>query len=189
MYNIDNATAATIEPAPGAVGPKPNGFFTGGNAGAGVAATIVDADWLNAVQGELSAAIEGGGLTLSKTNSGQLATVLANLKATFIHAQNGPSSGTTISTSVSLMPAANCNVQLTGGTSGSSNISTLAVSVSAGTLVSEYSFGSAANGSNAGISAVISLAAGVPTTITLTTVYTASSTGNTVGFVGLVEPS
>lgn len=70
MYRIDNATAATVQPAPGAVGPKPNGFFTVG--GGVVPPTIVDADWANAVQEELGQAVEGAGLTLDKTKNNQL---------------------------------------------------------------------------------------------------------------------
>ncbi len=72
MYNIDNSTAATVIPTPGAPGPNLNGFFTVGNPAGQVPATTVDADWLNAVQGELSNAVTGSGQALSKTNRSQL---------------------------------------------------------------------------------------------------------------------
>lgn len=77
MYRIDNATAipnGSGVPTPAAVGPQPNGFFTN----SGVGQTIVDGDWANAVQEEICGAIEGSGLTLSKTNRAQL---LAAIKA------------------------------------------------------------------------------------------------------------
>jgi hypothetical protein len=75
MYRIDNSTAATSLPTPGAVGPNPNGFFTSGSPGI-VPATVVDADWMNAVQEELANAIVGSGQTLSKTDRSQLAQAL-----------------------------------------------------------------------------------------------------------------
>lgn len=72
MYRIDNATAAVALPAPAAVGPKPNAFYTKGNPGGGTPATIVDDDALNAMQEEICAVIEGAGITLSKTDRTQL---------------------------------------------------------------------------------------------------------------------
>lgn len=72
MYRIDNATAAVALPAPAVVGPKPNAFFTKGNPDGGVAATIVDDDWANAIQEEMAYAIEQAGIVLSKTDRTQL---------------------------------------------------------------------------------------------------------------------
>lgn len=77
MYRIDNSTAATSIPTPGAVGPNPNGFFTVGNPATNTPATVLDGDWANAVQEELANAATVDGATLSKTNRTQLATVLA----------------------------------------------------------------------------------------------------------------
>lgn len=79
MYRIDNATAATVIPTPGAVGPNPNGFFTVG--GGVVPATIVDADWANATQEEICNAITGAGITLSKTTRTQLFAAIQALIA------------------------------------------------------------------------------------------------------------
>ena len=50
--------------------------FTEGDPSLGVPATVVSADWLNAVQEELSGFIEYNGLTLNKANSGQLQAAL-----------------------------------------------------------------------------------------------------------------
>lgn len=72
MYRIDNATAAAAIPAPEAVGPKPNGFFTNGDAVGGTPATIVDADWANAIQEEIAHVIEQAGDTLDKADRTQL---------------------------------------------------------------------------------------------------------------------
>ena len=75
MYRIDNNSAvpnASGVPAPAVVGPKINGYFTGGNPGGGIPATIVDADWANAIQEEIGGVIEAGGFTLSKTDRTQL---------------------------------------------------------------------------------------------------------------------
>jgi hypothetical protein len=91
MYRIDNSTVATVLQTPGAVGPNPNGYFTGGVPGV-TAATIVDSDWLNAVQEEIANAIITSGQTLSKTNQTQLATALASTGA----AQSGRLLRTTI---------------------------------------------------------------------------------------------
>lgn len=78
MYRIDNSTAATTLPTPEAVGPNPNGYFTNGNPAGGVAATVVDGDWLNALQEELAGAVTASGRVLSKTNNGQLAEAIAD---------------------------------------------------------------------------------------------------------------
>lgn len=75
MYRIDNADAATALPVPSPVAQP--GYFTGGNPQAGQAATIVDADWLNAVQEEIAHVIEQAGLVLSKTDRTQLWQAIA----------------------------------------------------------------------------------------------------------------
>ena len=87
MYRLDNSTAATAIPTPGSVGPNPNGFFTDGVPGV-TPNTIVPADWLNAVQEEISYAVTQSGQTLSKTNRGQLWTSITSLFSTF-HAVTG----------------------------------------------------------------------------------------------------
>ena len=72
MYRIDNDTAISALPTPEAAGVHPNYYFTKGNPSLGVPATIVTADWANAVQEEISGVIEAAGLTLSKSNQAQL---------------------------------------------------------------------------------------------------------------------
>jgi len=77
MYRIDNRYAAAQIPPPAAQGPE--GFFTAGDPATGVSATIVDADWLNAVQEELIYCVTRGGLTPNKASRTQLLEALANL--------------------------------------------------------------------------------------------------------------
>lgn len=72
MFRIDNATSAGSLPTPGAVGPNPDSYFTEGDPGLAVPATVVTADWLNALQEEIAYAIEQNGGTLDKTNRTQL---------------------------------------------------------------------------------------------------------------------
>jgi hypothetical protein len=79
MYRIDNATALPTIPTPAAVGPVPNGFFTKGNPNTAELATIVDDDWLNALQEELANVIESAGITLSKTDRTQLLAAIQTL--------------------------------------------------------------------------------------------------------------
>jgi hypothetical protein len=49
-----------------------NGQFTEGNPSTGLWPTMVTADWLNAVQAEIAAVIEGAGITLNKADNDQL---------------------------------------------------------------------------------------------------------------------
>ena len=60
MHRIDTATAT------------PDNRFTEGDPTIPVAATVVSADWLNAVQEELAAVITGAGLELDKADNAQL---------------------------------------------------------------------------------------------------------------------
>ncbi|WP_059284619.1 hypothetical protein [Aquitalea magnusonii] len=70
MFQIDNSTAATAQPAP--TSPGTPGFFTDGNPLTGVAPTIVPAEFLNAVMLEMCNIVTGAGLTLSKASFTQL---------------------------------------------------------------------------------------------------------------------
>jgi hypothetical protein len=78
MHRIDSSGTAAIIPVPGAVGSQV-GYFTEGNPGLGVEPAVVSADWLNAVQEELAAVIEGAGLVLDKTSRTQLKQALTAL--------------------------------------------------------------------------------------------------------------
>lgn len=76
MHLIDHSTAA------------PGGLFTEGNPLTGTEATIVTADWLNAVQLEVANAVEGAGLELEKADNTQLlqaiqALIVANMPSGF----------------------------------------------------------------------------------------------------------
>ncbi|NYH21376.1 gp53-like domain-containing protein [Paraburkholderia bryophila] len=75
MYQTDQATAAASLPTPAAAGTQ--GFFTNGNPATGVAATILDADFMNMLMMELANIVTSAGLTLSKTTYNQ---VLAAIK-------------------------------------------------------------------------------------------------------------
>lgn len=66
MHRIDHPTATADKK------------FTRGDQSGGISATVITPEWMNAVQEELAALIEGAGLTLNKNNNAQaLAAVLA----------------------------------------------------------------------------------------------------------------
>lgn len=81
MYKVDNATAATTQPAIGPVGPNPNGYFREANPAQGQVATIVPADWLNTIQNELAYVVTQAGFTLNKAVQTQLYTAITALIA------------------------------------------------------------------------------------------------------------
>ncbi len=70
MFKIDTPNAVLVEPVASAPGIA--GYFDD----SGLNATELSADWCNAVQGELVAAIEGLGGTLTKGDNDQLWTLL-----------------------------------------------------------------------------------------------------------------
>lgn len=82
MYQIDNSTAATTQPASTAAGTP--GFFTDGNPATATAATIVPAEWLNAVMMELANVVTGAGLTLAKNQFSQVLAAIKRLGQTTI---------------------------------------------------------------------------------------------------------
>ncbi|MFM0173185.1 hypothetical protein PQR33_28110 [Paraburkholderia sediminicola] len=77
MFLTDQTTAAPTLPTPAAAGTP--GYFTNGNPGTGVPATIVDADWLNMLQLELLGVVTAGGLTPSKTTYTQVRDAILQL--------------------------------------------------------------------------------------------------------------
>jgi hypothetical protein len=77
MHRIDNTTATPALPIPSQVGQP--GYFTNGDPVIGAAATVVDDDWMNSVQEEISYVIETSGLVLSKTDRTQLMQALSRL--------------------------------------------------------------------------------------------------------------
>jgi hypothetical protein len=78
MFPIDNSTASTTLPVKKPVGIP--GYFTAGTIG-GVAATIVEADWLNIVQNEIVAVLTAAAITPDKTNDAQLIAAILQLIA------------------------------------------------------------------------------------------------------------
>jgi len=93
MYQIDVITAASSLPTPAAAGTP--GYFTDGNPGTGTPATIVPADFLNAVQAELLNLLSSAGITPSKTNRTQvLAAIKAVTTGRLLNVQTFTSSGT-----------------------------------------------------------------------------------------------
>ena len=77
MFRIDHATNTNSLPTPEAVGTQ--GYFTEGDPSESIPATVVTADWANAVQEEIVGVIEGAGLTLDKEDSGQLLEAITTL--------------------------------------------------------------------------------------------------------------
>ncbi|WP_227105121.1 gp53-like domain-containing protein [Chromobacterium rhizoryzae] len=77
MFQIDNSTAATAQPA--STSPGTPGFFTDGNPVNGTAPTVVPAEWLNAVMMELVNVVTGAGLTLNKAAFNQVLTAVKRL--------------------------------------------------------------------------------------------------------------
>lgn len=79
MYQIDVPSAVGSLPTPAAAGTA--GFFTDGNPGSGLPATIVPADFLNMVMQELINVVNQGGIPLSKTSYTQVRDAIANMIA------------------------------------------------------------------------------------------------------------
>ena len=77
MFQTDQATAATSLPAPAAAGTP--GYFTNGNPSTGVAATILDADFMNMVMMELANVVTGAGIALSKTTYNQVLSAIKRI--------------------------------------------------------------------------------------------------------------
>jgi hypothetical protein len=70
MYRIDDPTAAATLPTPEAA--LTEGYWTEGNPGSGIPATLERASWFNMIQEELRNVVLAGGLTPSKTTYTQL---------------------------------------------------------------------------------------------------------------------
>ena len=81
MHRIDHSTAAVALPTPNASGSA--GYFTEGNPGGSVPATIVTADWANAIQEELINVLVAAGITPSKVNNAQLLSAISALGGNF----------------------------------------------------------------------------------------------------------
>lgn len=73
MHKIDNASANTVKPTRSGVGPKPDAYFDD------ALKTVVPADWLNAIQEEVSGVVEDAGMALDKADDTQLLVALKKL--------------------------------------------------------------------------------------------------------------
>lgn len=94
MHRVDTATAAVSLPAPQAVGSP--GWFTQGDPGLGIPATVPGPDFFNMAQEELANVVLGAGITLdaSKLNFSQLFHAIQRIVA---RAQGGLSNASFVS--------------------------------------------------------------------------------------------
>lgn len=77
MYRIDDPTASPTLPTPEAA--LTEGYWTEGNPGTGVPATLERASWFNMIQEELRAVVVAAGLTPSKTTYTQIRDAIKTL--------------------------------------------------------------------------------------------------------------
>lgn len=77
MFPIDTARAVAVMPAPSAPGAA--GYFTDGNAGTGVPATILPAEFLNMVMVEMINLVAAGGLVPAKGDYTQIASAVKKI--------------------------------------------------------------------------------------------------------------
>lgn len=115
MFQTDQATAVLSLPTPAAAGTE--GYFTGGNPGAGTPATIVDADFLNMLMMEAVNVATASGNALSKTTYNQMITAIKQIYQENL-AASAVAGGTSDALTASFTPAittstlASGNVQL-----------------------------------------------------------------------------
>lgn len=77
MHRIDHSTANTSLPTPDAAGTP--GYFRKGDPQSGQAATVVTADFANAIQEEMAYVITQAGITLNKTDNTQLRAAILKM--------------------------------------------------------------------------------------------------------------
>ncbi|WJN74356.1 hypothetical protein [Burkholderia anthina] len=93
MYQIDSSGAAVSQPTPAPAGSP--GWWTNGNPATATPATVLDADWFNAIQAELLAFLTAANISPVKGTNNQVlaaaqllfATVSGNSSQTFNVAQ------------------------------------------------------------------------------------------------------
>ncbi len=102
MYQYDDATAVAGLPAPAAPGVA--GYFTDGNPGASLPATILRSDFMNMVMMELLNILTAGGVAPSKTTYNQVLTAIEALIAA--RSSNfAPDTGAANAYAITLAPA------------------------------------------------------------------------------------
>ncbi|WP_454862472.1 hypothetical protein [Paraburkholderia fungorum] len=77
MYRIDDPSASPTLPVPEAA--LTEGYWTEGNPGSGIVATLERASWFNMVQEELRAIVVAAGLTPSKTTYNQVLSAIKRI--------------------------------------------------------------------------------------------------------------
>ncbi|QUO26178.1 hypothetical protein KEH57_04425 [Burkholderia cenocepacia] len=80
MYQIDASGAAISQPTPAPAGTP--GWWTNGNPATATPATVLDADWFNAVQAELLAFLSAASITPAKGTNNQVLAAAQLLFAT-----------------------------------------------------------------------------------------------------------
>jgi len=95
MFQIDNSTAVSAIPAPTPAGPP--GYFTDGNPATGASASIVPAEFLNALMMEVLNVLVAGGVTPEKGQYNQLALAISNITGSSLVWANIENKPTTIS--------------------------------------------------------------------------------------------
>ncbi|WP_286962834.1 hypothetical protein [Cupriavidus sp. UBA2534] len=102
MYQIDNSTAATTQPASTAAGTA--GFFTDGNPATSTPATILPAEWLNSVMMELVNVVSGGGVTPTKNQFNNVLSAIKRIgQNTIVLADTGAANAYTATNSTPLV--------------------------------------------------------------------------------------
>ncbi|OTP79501.1 hypothetical protein [Caballeronia sordidicola] len=87
MYRIDDPSASTTLPTPEAATAE--GYWTEGNPGSGIPATLERASWFNMIQEELRAIVTAVGITPSKTTYNQVLTAIKTLISTQVATVSG----------------------------------------------------------------------------------------------------
>lgn len=95
MFQIDNSTAVSAIPAPTPAGPP--GYFTDGNPATGASASIVPAEFLNALMMEVLNVLVAGGITPAKGQYNQLALAISKITGSSLVWANIENKPTTIS--------------------------------------------------------------------------------------------
>ncbi|MEB0312173.1 hypothetical protein QN382_23255, partial [Pseudomonas sp. 10B1] len=96
MYQIDNASV--IPTIPASTPASTVGFFTDGNPAAGLAPTIVPAEFLNMLMVEMLGVLTAGGVTPSKSKFNQLATAIRNINIQALIAVDTGTAGVYVAT-------------------------------------------------------------------------------------------
>jgi hypothetical protein len=111
MQRVNRSSAVATLPAAPAGGTP--GYFAAGNPGIGQPATVPGYEWFNAVQEELLAALQDGGLTASAADLTQLRQAIRRGTAKQVSNKSANATLTLDETGLVLVSAASANVTLT----------------------------------------------------------------------------